>query len=145
MARIRADSLCSGGLLGERVEGSGEVDLRKSSFGCSSLERLPWLTARVIRKRCSSSRDMRNDPSSLLPRVVGVGAGACSSEGLRTNMRGSSSSSSLLSSKFQNCFSASHHSTTRLRLAMASKTCTYQFRPCQSGCSSQALPMNWTR
>ncbi len=63
-----------------------------------------------------------------------------SSAGLVTNIRGSSCSSSL-SSKFQNCFSASHHSTTRLRLATARRTWTYQFLPCQSGWSSQNLPM----
>lgn len=60
------------------------------------------------------------------------GRGPGSSAGFVTNIRGSSCSSSL-SSKFQNCFSASHHSTTRLRLAIASRTWTYQFRPCQSG------------
>ena len=50
-----------------------------------------------------------------------------------------SSCASSSSSKFQNCFSASHYSTTGLRLATARSTCTYQLRPCQSGWLSHAL------
>ena len=75
-----------------------------------------------------------------VPPAVVVVVVSTSSAGLVTNIRGSSCSSSL-SSKFQNCFSASHHSTTRLRLATARRTWTYQFLPCQSGWWTQTEPI----
>lgn len=131
VAKTRADSAVSRVFEGVALDGSdcGTVKDCTSSRG-----RFPWLAGRDRRKRGSSSAANRG---------VGAGGEMWSSAGFITKSKASSCSSSL-SSKFQNCFSASHHSTTRLRLATARSTCTYQLRPCQSGWSSHALPMACT-
>jgi hypothetical protein len=142
VARTRADSvlvLMLGGV--SDVLGNGGVETG-SSFELSSLA-MRGLSVLLGTGGPTSSSSLRRKLSSSGSAPPEAGLSIESSGGFMTNVSGSLCSSS--SSKFQNCFSASHHSTTRLRLATARSIWTYQFLPCQSGWSSQALPMFWIR
>ena len=136
VASTRADSAACIILEGEVRVGAGPTTGSASLEGVASCGSGSSLDLRVIVGGVGGSVLVSSSGFSLKPSTsesgMSDGKNAGSSAGFVTNIRGSACSSSL-SSKFQNCFSASHHSTTRLRLAIASRTCTYQFRPCQSG------------